>query len=71
LTKYGLLAVDPDARVTGHWVFIETNNTGYEGVLERWWFSTFSKKGEPIGFFADMIPGLIGERETTGVDIGI
>lgn len=48
-----------DPPVKGTMWFIETHNTGYDGVLERWSFSFTSANGEVHSFWADLLPGYI------------
>lgn len=50
---------DKDAQVKGNIVFWEENNTGYDGLLERWSFSVTDRDGRLITFMADLLPEIV------------
>jgi hypothetical protein len=50
--------VGADCEVKAMMWFIEANNTGYDGLLERWEFRA-EKDGKRISFWADLLPRLI------------
>lgn len=63
--------VEGDPEIRGDMVFLEGYNTGYDGDLERWMFTTEDKKGEPVRFMADLLPGIVtscSEEEVTEED---
>lgn len=55
------------SEVKGTMVFIEENNTGYNGWLHRWIFSVIGKDGKRIEFQCDLLPDQI---KTDGNSIG-
>lgn len=54
-----------DTPVRGSIVFLEEHNTGYDGLLERWWFTVPDKEGTKITFMADLMPGFVSNRKET------
>jgi hypothetical protein len=57
--KHIMAMVDGNPEVKGQFWFVETHNTGYDGVLERWSFTVPSKDNVPMTFWADLLPGKI------------
>ena len=50
-----------DTPLRGNKVFIEENNTGYDGVLERWIFTAEANdtKSSPLTFMVDILPDIV------------
>jgi hypothetical protein len=51
--------VDPNEQLGTSLMFIEEHNTGYNGILERWFVTFQDKEDKSILFQIDLLPGMI------------